>query len=44
MRHGYYLYRQKIELVQKQVTLRAFILSEWLSHKDECFEEVVIFK
>lgn len=41
---GYYLYRQQIKLVPQQATLGAFTLPEGLSHKDEFFGEVAIFK
>lgn len=44
IRPGYYLYRQQIKLVPQQVTLGAFTLPEGLSHKDEFFGEVAIFK
>ncbi|MGO4746899.1 protein-disulfide reductase DsbD [Serratia quinivorans] len=44
IRPGYYLYRQQIKLVPKQATLGAFELPAGLSHKDEFFGEVAIFK
>ncbi|WP_414161821.1 protein-disulfide reductase DsbD [Serratia sp. BNK-10] len=44
IRPGYYLYRQQIKLVPQQATLGAFTLPEGLSHKDEFFGEVAIFK
>lgn len=44
IRPGCYLYRQKIKLVPQQVTLGVFTLPEGLSHKDEFFGEVAIFK
>ncbi|MEZ2831675.1 protein-disulfide reductase DsbD [Serratia liquefaciens] len=44
IRPGYYLYRQQIKLVPKQATLGAFELPAGLSHKDEFFGEVTIFK
>lgn len=44
IRPGYYLYRQQIKLVPQQATLGAFALPEGLSHKDEFFGEVAIFK
>ncbi|CAI2486553.1 protein-disulfide reductase DsbD [Serratia liquefaciens] len=44
IRPGYYLYRQQIKLVPKQATLGTFELPAGLSHKDEFFGEVAIFK
>ncbi|VEA61620.1 Thiol:disulfide interchange protein DsbD precursor [Serratia plymuthica] len=44
IRPGYYLYRQQIKLVPQQATLGTFALPEGLSHKDEFFGEVAIFK
>ncbi len=44
IRPGYYLYRQQIKLVPQQATLGAFTLPAGLSHKDEFFGEVAIFK
>ncbi|BEM85151.1 thiol:disulfide interchange protein DsbD [Serratia marcescens] len=44
IRPGYYLYRQQIKLTPQQATLGAFTLPEGLSHKDEFFGEVAIFK
>ncbi|WP_346826778.1 protein-disulfide reductase DsbD [Serratia inhibens] len=44
IRPGYYLYRQQIKLVPQQATLGPFELPEGLSHKDEFFGEVAIFK
>lgn len=44
IRPGYYLYRQQIKLVPQQATLGAFELPPGLSHKDEFFGEVSIFK
>ena len=44
IRPGYYLYRQQIKLVPQQATLGAFTLPDGLSHKDEFFGEVAIFK
>ncbi|MEE4410564.1 MULTISPECIES: protein-disulfide reductase DsbD [unclassified Serratia (in: enterobacteria)] len=44
IRPGYYLYRQQIKLVPQQATLGTFELPEGLSHKDEFFGEVAIFK
>lgn len=44
IRPGYYLYRQQIKLMPKQATLGAFELPAGLSHKDEFFGEVAIFK
>lgn len=44
IRPGYYLYRQQIKLVPQQATLGVFTLPEGLSHKDEFFGEVAIFK
>ncbi|MGO3569107.1 MAG: protein-disulfide reductase DsbD [Serratia grimesii] len=44
IRPGYYLYRQQIKLVPQQATLGAFKLPAGLSHKDEFFGEVAIFK
>ncbi|MGQ8819234.1 protein-disulfide reductase DsbD [Serratia sp. NA_13] len=44
IRPGYYLYRQQIKLVPQQATLGTFTLPEGLSHKDEFFGEVAIFK
>lgn len=44
IRPGYYLYRQQIKLVPKQATLGAVELPAGLSHKDEFFGEVAIFK
>ncbi|AEF43498.1 Thiol:disulfide interchange protein dsbD [Serratia sp. AS12] len=44
IRPGYYLYRQQIKLVPQQATLGTFALAEGLSHKDEFFGEVAIFK
>ncbi|WP_368927374.1 protein-disulfide reductase DsbD [Serratia marcescens] len=44
IRPGYYLYRQQIKLVPQQAMLGAFTLPEGLSHKDEFFGEVAIFK
>lgn len=44
IRPGYYLYRQQIKLMPKQATLGAFELPAGLSHKDEFFGEVTIFK
>lgn len=44
IRPGYYLYRQQIKLVPQQATLGAFTLPKGLSHKDEFFGEVAIFK
>lgn len=44
IRPGYYLYRQQIKLVPQQATLGAFTLPEGVSHKDEFFGEVAIFK
>ncbi|CAI1762703.1 protein-disulfide reductase DsbD [Serratia proteamaculans] len=44
IRPGYYLYRQQIKLVPQQATLGSFELPPGLSHKDEFFGEVAIFK
>lgn len=44
IRPGYYLYRQQIKLVPKQASLGTFELPAGLSHKDEFFGEVAIFK
>jgi len=44
IRPGYYLYRQQIKLVPQQATLGTVELPEGLSHKDEFFGEVAIFK
>jgi thiol:disulfide interchange protein DsbD len=44
IRPGYYLYRQQIKLVPQQATLGSFELPTGLSHKDEFFGEVSIFK
>ncbi|MGO2437721.1 MAG: protein-disulfide reductase DsbD [Serratia proteamaculans] len=44
IRPGYYLYRQQIKLVPQQATLGSFELPAGLSHKDEFFGEVAIFK
>ncbi|QUY48749.1 protein-disulfide reductase DsbD [Serratia plymuthica] len=44
IRPGYYLYRQQIKLVPQQATLGTFTLPEGLSHKDEFFGDVAIFK
>lgn len=44
IRSGYYLYRQQIKLVPKQASLGTFELPAGLSHKDEFFGEVAIFK
>lgn len=44
IRPGYYLYRQQIKLVPQQATLGFFTLPAGLSHKDEFFGEVAIFK
>jgi thiol:disulfide interchange protein DsbD len=44
IRPGYYLYRQQIKLVPQQATLGSFELPAGLSHKDEFFGEVSIFK
>lgn len=44
IRPGYYLYRQQITLTPQQATLGVFELPEGLSHKDEFFGEVAIFK
>lgn len=44
IRPGYYLYRQQIKLVPQQATLGTLELPEGLSHKDEFFGEVAIFK
>jgi thiol:disulfide interchange protein DsbD len=44
IRPGYYLYRQQIKLVPQQATLDSFELPPGLSHKDEFFGEVAIFK
>lgn len=44
IRPGYYLYRQQIKLVPQQAMLGSFTLPAGLSHKDEFFGEVAIFK
>ncbi len=44
IRPGYYLYRQQIKLVPQQARLGSFELPAGLSHKDEFFGEVSIFK
>ncbi|HGM5492767.1 TPA: protein-disulfide reductase DsbD [Serratia fonticola] len=44
IRPGYYLYRQQIKLVPQQATLGQFELPAGLTHKDEFFGEVAIFK
>ncbi|CAI1663673.1 protein-disulfide reductase DsbD [Serratia plymuthica] len=44
IRPGYYLYRQQIKLVPQQAALGTVELPEGLSHKDEFFGEVAIFK
>lgn len=44
IRPGYYLYRQQIKLVPQQARLGSFELPPGLSHKDEFFGEVAIFK
>lgn len=44
IRPGYYLYRQQIKLVPQQAMLGQFELPAGLTHKDEFFGEVAIFK
>lgn len=44
IRPGYYLYRQQIKLVPQQATLGPFELPAGITHKDEFFGEVAIFK
>ncbi|CAI2151142.1 Thiol:disulfide interchange protein DsbD precursor [Serratia ficaria] len=44
IRPGYYLYRQQIKLVPQRAELGAFTLPDGLSHRDEFFGEVAIFK
>lgn len=44
IRPGYYLYRQQIKLMPQQATLGQFELPAGITHKDEFFGEVAIFK
>ncbi|KAB7895069.1 protein-disulfide reductase DsbD [Rouxiella sp. S1S-2] len=44
IREGYYLYRQKIEIVPENATLAAYFLPQGLSHKDEFFGDSQIYK
>jgi thiol:disulfide interchange protein DsbD len=44
IRPGYYLYQQQIKLMPQQATLGQFTLPDGLSHKDEFFGEVKIYK
>ncbi|PSH24269.1 protein-disulfide reductase DsbD [Yersinia pseudotuberculosis] len=41
---GYYLYRQQIKIVPQQAALGAFTLPEGITHHDEFYGEVEIFK
>jgi thiol:disulfide interchange protein DsbD len=41
---GYYLYRQQIKIVPQNATLGAFTLPEGITHHDEFYGEVAIFK
>ncbi len=44
IRDGYYLYRQKIEIVANNATLAAYILPRGLAHHDEFFGDSEIYK
>ncbi len=44
IRDGYYLYRQKIEIVANNATLAAYILPPGLAHHDEFFGDSEIYK
>ena len=44
IRDGYYLYRQKIEIVANNATLAAYILPKGLAHHDEFFGDSEIYK
>ena len=44
IRDGYYLYRQKIEIVAKDATLAAYILPKGLAHHDEFFGDSEIYR
>lgn len=44
IRDGYYLYRQKIEIVANNATLAAYILPTGLAHHDEFFGDSQIYK
>jgi len=44
IRDGYYLYRQKIEIVPENATLAAYFLPQGVAHKDEFFGDSQIYK
>ncbi|EIC84594.1 protein-disulfide reductase DsbD [Serratia sp. M24T3] len=44
IKDGYYLYRQKIEIVPANATLAAYILPKGLAHHDEFFGDSEIYK
>jgi thiol:disulfide interchange protein DsbD len=44
IRDGYYLYRQKIDIVAENATLAAFILPKGIAHHDEFFGDSEIYK
>ncbi len=44
IRDGYYLYRQKIEIVANNATLAAYLLPKGLPHHDEFFGDSEIYK
>jgi len=44
IRDGYYLYRDKIELVSDQAQLAAFILPKGLEHHDEFFGDTQVYE
>lgn len=44
IRDGYYLYRQKIEIVANNATLAAYVLPSGLAHHDEFFGDSEIYK
>ncbi|MFZ4833992.1 protein-disulfide reductase DsbD [Rouxiella sp. Mn2063] len=44
IRDGYYLYRQKIEIIPNKASLAAFIMPKGLDHHDEFFGDTEIYK
>ena len=44
IRDGYYLYRQKIDILPENATLAAFIMPQGLAHHDEFFGDAEIYK
>jgi len=44
IRDGYYLYRQKIEIIPTKASLAAFIMPKGLNHHDEFFGDTEIYK